>query len=387
MKARAETAALAGKKRFCYADGQKGRDDEMAEYRIGVLDGDDIGLEIVPVAVEAVKAAVARHPEVRIEWVPLPIGYRSFVEHGNSLLPQVLETLYTLDGWILGPIGHMAYPKDPNCVNPHPILRRNYDLVSNIRPAKAYPGVSCINPKTDLIIVRENNEGFQPDRNMYKGTSDCMPTPDMALSLRVITRRNSSMAARTAFELARQRGGMKKVTAVHKNTVFKLGCGLFLDACREVAAEYPDITLETVVVDTFAMKMLMDPTRFDVVVTTNMFGDILSDEAAGLVGGLGMAPGLCVGPDYCMAQATHGSAPDIAGRNIANPFAMIESARMMLSWLANKKGDAAGVRAADELAQAMTAVLADKEAVTPDLGGSGTTTGMGQAICRKLAQL
>lgn len=110
--------------------------------------------------VEAVKAAVARHPEVRIEWVPLPIGYRSFVEHGNSLLPQVLETLYTLDGWILGPIGHMAYPKDPNCVNPHPILRRNYDLVSNIRPAKAYPGVSCINPKTDLIIVRENNEGL-----------------------------------------------------------------------------------------------------------------------------------------------------------------------------------------------------------------------------------
>ena len=120
---------------------------------------------------------------------------------------------------------------------------------------------------------------------------------------------------------------------------------------------------------------------------TNMFGDILSDEAAGLVGGLGMAPGLCVGPDYCMAQATHGSAPDIAGRNIANPFAMIESARMMLSWLANKKGDAAGVRAADELAQAMTAVLADKEAVTPDLGGSGTTTGMGQAICHKLEQL
>lgn len=126
------------------------------------------------------------------------------------------------------------------------------------------------------------------------------------------------------------------LTAVHKNTVFKLGCGLFLDACREVARNYPDITLETVVVDTFAMKMLMKPQDYDVVVTTNMFGDIPSDEAAELVGGLGMAAGLCVGPDYCMAQATHGSAPDIAGKGIANPFAMIMSAQMMLSWLGEK---------------------------------------------------
>ena len=126
------------------------------------------------------------------------------------------------------------------------------------------------------------------------------------------------------------------LTAVHKNTVFKLGCGLFLDACREVARNYPDITLETVVVDTFAMKMLMKPQDYDVVVTTNMFGDIPSDEAAELVGGLGMAAGLCVGPDYCMAQATHGSAPDIAGKGIANPFAMITSAQMMLSWLGEK---------------------------------------------------
>ena len=145
----------------------------------------------------------------------------------------------------------MAYPKVPECINPHPILRRDYDLVSNIRPAKGYECIPCINPKTDLIIVRENNEGFQPDRNMFKGTSDCMPTPDMALSLRVITRRNSAMAARTAFELARQRNKLKKVTAIHKNTVFKLGCSLFLDACREVAAEYPDITFETCVVDPF----------------------------------------------------------------------------------------------------------------------------------------
>ena len=354
----------------------------MAEYKIGILNGDDIGLEIVPVAVEVLKTAVKRYPEIQIEWVPLPIGYPSFLEHGTTLLPEVRERLYTLDGWILGPIGHMAYPKDqPNCFNPHPILRREYDLVSNIRPAKSYAESPCINPNVDLVIIRENNEGFQPDRNMFRGTSDCMPTPDMALSLRVITRRNSTLVAREGFELARRRGGRKKVTAVHKNTVFKLGCGLFIEACRDVAKEYPDIEFETVVVDTFAMKMLMRPQDYDVVITTNMFGDILSDEAAGLVGGLGMAAGLCAGPQYCMAQATHGSAPDIAGKGIANPFAMIKSAQMMLNWLAGRKQDASALKAAAEMERAMEAVLSDKASVTPDLGGTASTLQMGRAVC------
>lgn len=358
----------------------------MADYRIGILLGDDIGLEIVPATVNVLKAAIANYPDIHVDWVPLPIGYRSFLENGHSLPESTFQTLFTLDGWILGPIGHMAYPKDPNCINPHPILRRQFDLVSNIRPAKASPGVKCINDKTDLIVIRENNEGFQPDRNMYKGTSDCMPTPDIALSTRVITRRNSSMVAQTAFELARQRNGLKKVTAVHKNTVFKLGCTLFLDSCREVAKDYPDITLDTCVVDTFAMKMLMDPTQYDVVVTTNMFGDILSDEAAGLVGGLGMAPGLCVGPKYCMAQATHGSAPDIAGKNIANPYAMIMSGQMLLSWLANKKQDASGIQAAADIELALQQVLLEHTAVTPDLGGTAGTDEMGAAVCSKLIQ-
>lgn len=354
----------------------------MAEYKIGILNGDDIGLEIVPVAVEVLKTAVKRYPEIQIEWVPLPIGYPSFLEHGTTLLPEVRERLYTLDGWILGPIGHMAYPKDqPNSFNPHPILRREYDLVSNIRPAKSYAEIPCINPNVDLVIIRENNEGFQPDRNMFRGTSDCMPTPDMALSLRVITRRNSTLVAREGFELARRRGGRKKVTAVHKNTVFKLGCGLFIEACRDVAKEYPDIEFETVVVDTFAMKMLMRPQDYDVVITTNMFGDILSDEAAGLVGGLGMAAGLCAGPQYCMAQATHGSAPDIAGKGIANPFAMIKSAQMMLNWLAGRKQDASALKAAAEMERAMEAVLSDKASVTPDLGGTASTLQMGRAVC------
>lgn len=356
----------------------------MANYKIGILNGDDIGPEIVPEAVDVFKTAIEKYPEISVEWFPLPIGYSSYKEHGNSLLPFVKETLYEMDGWFLGPIGHMAYPKVAECINPHPILRRDYDLVSNIRPAKGHDSVSCINSATDLIIVRENNEGFQPDRNMYKGCSECMPTPDLALSTRVITRRNSALAARTSFELARQRNGLKKVTAIHKNTVFKMGCSLFLDACREVSKEYPDITFETCVVDTFAMKMLMNPTAFDVVVCTNMFGDILSDEAAGLVGGLGMAPGLSVGPKYCMAQATHGSAPDIAGKNIANPYAMIMSGQMMLSWLGNGKKDVAAIQAAQDIEATVAIVLKNKKLITPDLGGTASTHKMGQAICDTL---
>lgn len=357
----------------------------MKEFRIGVLQGDDIGLEVVPVAVDVMKAAVEKYPEVQINWVDLPVGYPSYLETGETLPQKTLDGLYELDGWFLGPIGHMAYPKeDPKAVNPHPILRRNYDLVSNIRPTKSYAALPCVHQNVDLVIVRENNEGFQPDRNMYKGIGEFMPTPDMALSMRVVTKRNSEMVARVAFELARQRNKLKKVTAIHKNTVFKLGCGLFVDTCREVAKDYPDIEFETVVVDTFAMHLVMRPQRFDVVASTNMFGDILTDEAAGLVGGLGMAPGLCVGPKYVMAQATHGSAPDIAGKHIANPYAMIMSGQMMLSWLGNKCGVPGMVKAAQDIDQAMSTILDEREFVTPDLGGKASTEEMGQEICKIL---
>ncbi len=360
----------------------------MALYRLGILKGDDIGLEIVPVAVEVLKTAVEKYADVNIEWVELPIGYPSYLETGETLPERTLKTLYDLDGWILGPIGHMAYPKnEPKAVNPHPILRRRFDLVSNIRPAKSYPSLPCLHQNVDIVIVRENNEGFQPDRNMYQGTAEFMPTPDMALSMRVITRRNSQMAARTAFDLARQRNRQKKVTAIHKNTVFKLTCGLFVDSCREIAREYPDITFETMVVDTFAMNLVMRPQKFDVVVASNMFGDILTDEAAGLVGGLGMAPGLCVGPQYVMAQATHGSAPDIAGKHIANPYAMVMSAQMMLSWLGNKKGDQNAVQAALDIEKAVTKVLTELNHVTPDLGGNASTEEMGEAICKEIRTL
>ena len=358
----------------------------MAQYRIGILNGDDIGLEVVPVAVEVLKAAVKKYPEVDIEWIELPIGYPSYLESGETLPQKTLDTLYSLDGWVLGPIGHMAYPKDdPKAINPHPILRRQFDLMSNIRPAKSHSSVPCLHQNVDIVIIRENNEGFQPDRNMFKGQAEFMPTPDMALSMRVITRRNSAFVAETAFELARQRNKQKKVTAIHKNTVFKIGCGLFIDTCREVAADFPDITFDTMVVDTFAMNVVMKPQNFDVIVTTNMFGDILTDEVAGLVGGLGMAPGLCVGPQYVMAQATHGSAPDIAGKHIANPYAIIMSCQMMLAWLGEKKQDVQALQAARGIENGMEILLSEIKTVTPDLGGTAKTEEMGKSLCRVLS--
>ena len=346
----------------------------MQALKIGILEGDDIGHEIVPAAVQVIKAAAKKHG-VGIDWRPLPIGRRALDTHGYTLPPETMETLPTLDGWILGPIGHRAYPKRPEAVNPHPILRKRFNLFANVRPTRSYPDIGCLHDNVDLVIVRENNEGFQPDRNVVAGSGEFRPSEDMTISVRVITRQGSYRVARAALELARQR--RKHLTYVHKDTVFKLGCGMFVEECRRAAAEFPDVHVDDVIVDTFAMRLVRDPQSFDVVVTTNMFGDILSDEAAGLVGGLGMAPGLCIGEgNIAMAQATHGSAPDIAGKGIANPYAMIESSRMLLEWLGHQRGLANAVAAAKAIGHATTEALRDPAARTGDIRGHGNTASM-----------
>ncbi|CAN5774217.1 isocitrate/isopropylmalate dehydrogenase family protein [soil metagenome] len=351
-------------------------------FRIGILNGDDIGHEIVPASVDIARAAAELHG-VAIDWQPLAIGARALETHGHTLPPETMEGLETLDGWILGPIGHRAYPKGPNAINPHPILRKQFNLFANVRPTRSYPDIGCLHDDVDLVIVRENNEGFQPDRNMLMGSGEFRPTDDVTLSVRVITRVGSRRVARAAFELARQR--RKHLTYVHKDTVFKLSCGMFVEECQKLAPEYSDVRVDDVIVDTFAMRLVRDPQSFDVVVTTNMFGDILSDEAAGLVGGLGMAPGLCIGDgDVVMAQATHGSAPDIAGRGIANPYAMIESTRMMFDWLGHSRGNDGAVRMAASMSRATTAALADPKARTGDICGTGDTAAFTQAVLRNL---
>ncbi|HEX3551336.1 MAG TPA: isocitrate/isopropylmalate dehydrogenase family protein [Candidatus Elarobacter sp.] len=349
---------------------------------LGILLGDDIGLEVVPEAVKVVDAA-ARGAGLPIAWTELPIGRRALDELGTTFPDGTLDALEPLDGWILGPIGHREYPKVPGAINHHPILRKHFDLFANVRPTKSYPTLPSLHQNVDLVIVRENNEGFQPDRNVVAGSGEFRPTHDVTISVRVITRNGSSKVARAAFELARSR--RKQLAAIHKDTVFKLGCGMFAEECRKVAAEFPDVAYEEVIVDTFAMRLVMKPQAYDVIVTTNMFGDILSDEAAGLVGGLGMAPGLSAGIRHAMAQATHGSAPDIAGRNVANPYAMIVSAKMLLEWLGHRKDEPRALRAARAIERAVDEVIETRSDLTADLGGTATTVQMGDAIAARAA--
>ncbi|MEK1889186.1 MAG: isocitrate/isopropylmalate family dehydrogenase, partial [Phyllobacterium sp.] len=316
---------------------------------------------------------------LRIDWRPMPIGRTALDTHGSTFPEGTMETLARMDGFILGPIGHQAYPKVPGAINPHPIMRKGFNLFANVRPTKSFPGLGAIYDGIDLVIVRENNEGFQPDRNVAAGSGEFRPTEDVTISVRVITRVGSARVARTAFEIAQQR--KKRLTLVHKNTVFKLGCGMFVEECHRVAKEFPDVTVDEVIVDTMAMRLIRDPQTFDVIVTTNMFGDILTDEAAGLVGGLGMAPGLCIGEgNLAMAQATHGSAPDIAGKGIANPFAMIESTRMMIEWLGHNRKIAEALEAASLMERAIAGALSNPATRTRDINGTADTAGMTQGI-------
>jgi 3-isopropylmalate dehydrogenase len=203
--------------------------------------------------------------------------------------------------------------------------------------------------------------------------------------MRVITRNGSRRVAREAFEIARTRA-RKKVTAAHKEPVYRLACGMFAEECRKVARDYPDVTFEEAMIDTISMKLVMAPQQYDVVVTSNQFGDILTDIGAGLVGGLGLAPGLCVGERQAMAQATHGSAPDIAGRNIANPYAMIVSGQMLLAWLGRKRGEPTATAAASHIEAAVDKIIAEAKFLTKDLGGRASTREMGDAIAAAIAR-
>lgn len=362
------------------------RDAVDRALQVGILEGDDIGLEVVPETIKVMRAAAAK-VGLAIDWHAVPIGKKAFDELGNTMPPGTLDKLDTLDGWVLGPIGHQAYPKNnPNSINPHPILRRHYDLFANIRPSKSYPGVPCIYKDVDLILVRENNEGFPPDRNVHLGYGEFRPSPDMTIGIRVITRQGSQKIARAAFDIARTRP-RKIVTAVHKDTVFKLACGMFAEECRKVALEYPDVAFNEVLVDTMAAKLIMKPQQFDVIVTTNTFGDILSDAASALVGGLGLAPGLSAGPERAMAQATHGSAPDIAGKGIANPYAMIMSGQMLLAWLGHKHKVPAALQAAALMERATENVVKAGTVLTGDMGGKASTREMGDAIAAEVGLL
>jgi 3-isopropylmalate dehydrogenase len=306
----------------------------------------------------------------------------AYKNQGSTLPKETIEGLKQCDAGLLGPVTtHIYETTDANMVNPSGTLRKMFDLYANIRPARNYPGIKTRYDNVDLVVVRENTEGMYADRNLYFGSGEFKPDPDTVLSFRVVTRKASERIARIGFELARSR--RKNVALVHKMNVLRQGCGLFVNSCLNVGENYPDITVKDYHIDAFAMFLVQNPEVFDVIVTTNMFGDILSDQAAGLVGGLGLAPGLNLGDQFMIAQATHGSAPDIAGKNIANPIAEILSAKLMLEWLGIRNRDEGALRAAKLIENAVEATL-NQGIKTPDLGGTYHTDGYGNALIKAL---
>jgi 3-isopropylmalate dehydrogenase len=348
-------------------------------YRLGVLEGDGIGPEIVPAAVRVVDAATAAVAgQSRVDWVPLPLGAAAIDEYGTAVPDKTLQALAELDGWLLGPHDSASYPEPHrSALNPSGTIRKHFDLFANIRPAKSFEGARAVSSDTDLVIVRENTQGFYADRSTYAGTGEFMPSPDVAVALGIVTRPAVERIAKVACDLATRR--RKHLTIVHKANVLKLTTGLFRDVCREVAKDYPDVSVDDFHIDAMTVHLVRNADRFDVIVTENMFGDILSDLAGEIAGSLGIAPSVNSSDTYAMAQAAHGSAPDIAGRDIANPIAMILSSAMLLDWLGARHDDPRLADAAVRVEQGVAATVAAGTS-TRDLGGTASTSEFTAAV-------
>ena len=349
-----------------------------------VLPGDGVGPEITEAAGAVLDAVAARWP-LNLERETASIGLAALAEHGTTLPEGTLERARAADGVILGPIDHMRYPpRDRGGVNVSAALRTGLDLFANIRPARTRAGLSGPVGEFDLVIVRENTEGFYPDRNMYAGNGEFMPDADTALSVRKISAGACRRIARHSFTLARRRRG--KVTAIHKANNFILTDGLFLREVRAVAGEFPDVALDEVLVDAAAALLVREPARFDVLCTTNFHGDILSDLASELSGSLGLAGSLNAGDRHACAQAQHGSAPDIAGQDRVNPTAMLLSVAMLLDWLAERHERSDLAAAADRITAAVDRTLSNPATRTADLGGSLGTRAFTDAVVAALGR-
>jgi 3-isopropylmalate dehydrogenase len=349
--------------------------------RIVVLAGDGIGPEITAATLHVVRAA-AKQFSLALDLDEETVGHASLSRYGTTVRPELLDKVRDADGLILGPAATYDF-KDPakGEINPSAFFRKNLDLFANIRPSRTYPGLPAKLGAFDLVIARENTEGFYADRNMAKGNAEMLVTDDVVISLRRITRAACARIARVAFELARTR--KKHVTAVHKANVLHIGDGMFLDECRKCAAAFPEVTLDEIIVDAMMAHLVRAPGKFDVIVTTNMFGDIISDMTAEASGSLGLGGSLNAGTSYAMAQASHGSAPDIAGKNIANPFSLILSAALLLDWHGRRKGDRAFRDAAAAVEKGIEGAIAAGE-ITRDIGGRLGTKETGEALAARI---
>ena len=342
------------------------------------MPGDGIGPEITAATLDVVEAA-KRAFGLNLTLEHVPIGTEALKQHGTLVLPGTIEKARAAAGVILGPVSHQENPGAVAGLTASGTLRKELDLFANIRPARSRPGLPprCGKP-VDLVIVRENTEGFYADRSMFLGSGEFMPTPDLALSVRKITRAGSTRIAEAAFALARRR--RNKVTAVHKANVLRVSDGLFLECTRAVASRFPAVDYEERIMDAMAALLVRDAGAFDVVVTTNMFGDILSDLASEISGSLGLAASLNAGAAHAMAQAQHGSAPDIAGQDRANPASLIGSAAMLLAWLGERRDDERLTQAAAAIEDALDRAIAAPQWRTPDLGGPLGTKAFGARV-------
>jgi 3-isopropylmalate dehydrogenase len=347
--------------------------------------GDGIGPEITAATLQVVQAA-NQALGLGLAVAHADIGYASLEKHGHTIPQAALDQARAADGIILGPCDTYGYPPaDQGGVNPSSKLRLTLDLYANMRPSRTIPGVPSLVPQMDLVIARENTEGFYADRNMFMGGGEFMPTPDVALAVRKITAASSRRITVAACEEAMKR--RKHLTIVSKANVLKLSDGLFLREARAVVAQYPDLRVDEVLVDAMASLLVRTPEAYDVIVTTNMFGDILSNQASELAGGLGLAGSLNAGDTHAMAQASHGSAPDIAGKDLANPSSLLFSTTMLMVWLAERHQRPALKRAAGLIDQAVFDSLADPRTRTVDLGGKAGTRAFGDAVCKRFAAL
>jgi len=334
-------------------------------HKATLIAGDGIGPSITDVTVRVIEAS-----GIKIEWDRVDAGLAAIDKYKDPLPPHVIESIKNTKIALKGPL---TTPVGSGFRSVNVALRKEFDLYANVRPTKTFDGVSSRYKDIDLVVIRENTEGLYTGIEHFIGANE-----DIAEMVGIVTRTGSQRVAEYAFEFARKQG-RKKVTIVHKANILKYTQGLFLKVAHEVAARYPDIEVSDRIIDNTAMQLVLNPHQFDVIVTTNLFGDILSDLASGLAGGLGLAPGANIGFDTAIFEAVHGSAPDIAGKNIANPCALILAAVTMLRHIGE-------VEAARKIENGVSDVLKEGKSVTADLKKEGAvgTNEMGDAIIAKL---
>ncbi|MBV9868096.1 MAG: 3-isopropylmalate dehydrogenase [Abitibacteriaceae bacterium] len=333
----------------------------MAKREVVLIPGDGIGPEVAGAATQVVAAA-----GVEIDWVELEAGAEVAVKYGTPLPDTVVTEVRRVGVALKGPVGT---PIGGGFASPNVALRKALDLYAAVRPCQSLRGVPTRYENVNLVMLRENTE------DLYSGIEHLVQ-PGIAESIKIVTERACMRISRYAFELAR-REGRPKVTAVHKANIMKISDGLFLECARRVARNYSEIQYEELIVDNVCMQLVTDPTRYSVLLMGNLYGDIVSDLCAGLVGGLGVVPGANIGDNAAVFEAVHGSAPDIAGKGVANPTAIILSACQMLDYLEERQAAARIRHAVDE-------VLVEKKHTTRDLGGSANTREYTDAIIEKL---